>query len=88
MNGEARPGRVNQKERTRRAIVQAARDLIRAGGEVTMPAVAKSALVSEATAYRYFADLASLLNEALAGVWPSPEAALEPVARSDDPAER
>jgi AcrR family transcriptional regulator len=88
MNGEARPGRVNQKERTRRAIVEAARELIRAGGEVTMPAVAKAALVSEATAYRYFADLASLLNEALAGVWPSPEAALEPVARSDDPAER
>jgi AcrR family transcriptional regulator len=65
-----------------------ARDLIRGGGEVTMPAVAKSALVSEATAYRYFPDLASLLNEALAGVWPSPETALEPVARSTDPVER
>jgi AcrR family transcriptional regulator len=80
--------RVNQKERTRRAIVAAARDLIHAGGEVTMPAVAKSALVSEATAYRYFPDLASLLPEALAGVWPSPEAALAPVAGSEDPVER
>jgi AcrR family transcriptional regulator len=88
MTMQAGAGRVNQKERTRRAIVQAARDLIRGGGEVTMPAVAKSALVSEATAYRYFPDLASLLNEALAGVWPSPEAALEPVARSADPVER
>jgi AcrR family transcriptional regulator len=80
--------RVNQKERTRRAIVAATRELIRTGGEVTMPGVAKSALVSEATAYRYFPDLASLLREALAGLWPSPEAALAPVAGSDDPAER
>ena len=80
--------RVNQKERTRRAIVAATRDLIRTGGEVTMPAVAKSALVSEATAYRYFPDLASLLREALAGLWPSPEAALAPVEGSDDPVER
>jgi AcrR family transcriptional regulator len=80
--------RVNQKERTRRAIMAATRELIRTGGEVTMPAVAKSALVSEATAYRYFPDLASLLREALAGLWPSPEAALAPVAGSDDPAER
>jgi AcrR family transcriptional regulator len=80
--------RVNQKERTRQAIVAATRDLIRAGGEVTMPAVAKSALVSEATAYRYFPDLVSLLREALAGVWPSPETALAPVAGSDDPVER
>ena len=80
--------RVNQKERTRQAIVAATRDLARAGGEVTMPAVARSALVSEATAYRYFPDLASLLREALAGVWPSPETALAPVAGSDDPVER
>jgi AcrR family transcriptional regulator len=80
--------RVNQKERTRQAIVAATREIIRTGGEVTMPAVAKSALVSEATAYRYFPDLVSLLREALAGVWPSPETALAPVAGSDDPVER
>src|SRR6516225_1639955 len=73
---------------TGRVIVQATRDLIRSGGEVTMPAVAKSALVSEATAYRYFPDLVSLLNEALAGVWPDPAEALAPVAHSDDPVER
>jgi AcrR family transcriptional regulator len=80
--------RVNQKERTRQAIVAATREFIRTGGEVTMPAVAKSALVSEATAYRYFPDLASLLREALAGVWPDPETALAPVAGSADPVER
>jgi AcrR family transcriptional regulator len=70
------------------AIVDAARDLIGTGAEITMPAVAKSALVSEATAYRYFPDLASLLREALTGVWASPADALEPVAQSADPAER
>jgi AcrR family transcriptional regulator len=88
MSTQARGGRVNQKERTRRAIVEAAREVVRTGGELTMPAVAKSALVSEATAYRYFPDLASLVGDALAGVWPSPEAALAPVADSDDPGER
>jgi AcrR family transcriptional regulator len=81
-------GRANQKERTRAAIVTAAREAIAAGGEVTMPEVARRALVSEATAYRYFADLASLLREALAEVWDSPEKAMEPVAGSDDPVER
>ena len=81
-------GRSNQKERTRTAIVAAAREAIASGGEVTMPDVARRALVSEATAYRYFPDLASLLREALAGVWESPEKAMEPVAGSDDPVER
>ncbi len=81
-------GRVNQKKRTRMAIVDACREIIRSGGSVTMPEVARLALVSEATAYRYFPDLVSLLNEALAGVWPSPADALAPVADSRDPVER
>jgi AcrR family transcriptional regulator len=53
-----------------------------------MPEVARLALVSEATAYRYFPDLVSLLNEALSDVWPSPADALAPVADSRDPVER
>ncbi len=81
-------GRTNQKERTRTAIVAAARKAVATGGEVTMPDVARRALVSEATAYRYFPDLASLLREALAGFWDSPEEAMAPVAQSDDPVER
>jgi AcrR family transcriptional regulator len=81
-------GRTNQKERTRAAIVTAAREAVATGGEVAMPDVARRALVSEATAYRYFPDLASLLREALAGLWDSPEQAMAPVARSDDPVER
>jgi AcrR family transcriptional regulator len=81
-------GRSNQKERTRAAIVAAAREAITSGGEVTMPGVARRALVSEATAYRYFPDLASLLRETLEGVWATPQQAMRPVARSADPAER
>jgi AcrR family transcriptional regulator len=81
-------GRVNQKARTRAAILQAAADLARAGAEITMPAVARAALVSEATAYRYFPDLVSLLLEADTGAWPDPAEALAPVAHSDDPVER
>ncbi|MEV7440110.1 TetR/AcrR family transcriptional regulator [Streptomyces sp. NPDC091204] len=81
-------GRSNQKQRTRTAIVEAARALIGTGAEVTMPAIARAALVSEATAYRYFPDLPSLIGESLAGVWPAPAEALRPVARSADPVER
>jgi AcrR family transcriptional regulator len=81
-------GRVNQKLRTRAAIVEACRAVIRTGRPVTMPAVARAALVSEPTAYRYFPDLPSLLNAALAGMWPSPAEALEPVAASADPVQR
>jgi AcrR family transcriptional regulator len=81
-------GRANQKRRTRQAIVEACRQIVGSGDLVTMPEVARSALVSEATAYRYFPDLVSLLNEALVGMWPSPADALEPVADSTDPVAR
>ena len=81
-------GRANQKLRTRTAIVQAAVELMRTGREVTMPEVAQAALVSEATAYRYFPDLASLLQEAMTGQWPTPAEALATVADSTDPVER
>jgi AcrR family transcriptional regulator len=83
-----RQGRERQKERTRRAIVDAARELTRSGAEVTMPRVAERAMVSEATMYRYFPDLTSLIQESLAGLWPEPAAALAPVEMSEDPAER
>jgi AcrR family transcriptional regulator len=85
---QAGTGRTNQKKRTRAAIVEAARELIGTGGEVTMPEIARAALVSEATAYRYFPDLPSLISEALAGAWPPPAEALAPVADSVDPVER
>ena len=81
-------GRTNQKARTRQAIVNACVELIRRRQPVTMPEVAKAAMVSEATAYRYFPDLASLLAKALVEDWTTPTEALAPVAGSNDPVER
>jgi AcrR family transcriptional regulator len=79
---------VNQKARTRAAIVQAVHELARSGAEITMPSVAQAALVSEATAYRYFPDLVTLLLEADRGTWPNPAEALAPLADSADPVDR
>jgi AcrR family transcriptional regulator len=79
-------GRTHQKERTRAAIVAAAQDLVDSGQEVTMPAIAAAALVSEATAYRYFPDLVTLLGEVTSGV--DAEQAMAAVADSVDPVER
>jgi AcrR family transcriptional regulator len=84
----AAPGRANQKARTRKAIVDACRELTQSGADMTMLAVARAAMVSEATAYRYFPDLVSLLREALTGLWPDPARAMEPVSGSADPVER
>jgi AcrR family transcriptional regulator len=81
-------GRVNQKRRTRAAIIAACQELITGGAEINMPAVARAALVSEPTAYRYFPDLASLLEEALAGIEPDPAAALATAADPSDPVQR
>ncbi|MCD2196314.1 TetR/AcrR family transcriptional regulator [Actinomycetospora endophytica] len=82
-------GRVKQKERTRRAIAEAARALVEAGGEVTMPAVASRAGVSEATAYRYFPDLVTLLRDAVQDTWPTPDDLLgAELAGVDDVGER
>lgn len=53
-----------------------------------MPEIAHTAMVSEATAYRYFSDLVSLVAEAYVGLWESPEVALAPVAMLDDPVAR
>lgn len=81
-------GRANQKLRTRRAIVDAARETDPYRAPVTMPEVARAALVSEVTAYRYFADLPRLIGETVIGLWPTAAETLEPVASSDDPVER
>jgi len=81
-------GRVNQKRRTHDAIVRATAELMLTGRELTMPEIAKAALVSEATAYRYFPDLASLLREAMADQLPDPARALAEATASQDPVER
>ena len=88
MTSQGTTGRANQKRRTYNAILQAAAELIRTGREVTMPEVAKAALVSEATAYRYFPDLPSLLHKAMAAQLPDLAEALKSVTDSSDPVER
>ncbi len=56
--------RVRQKLRTRRALLEAARTILAEGGTPTVSAVAERALVSRATAYRYFPTRDALLQEA------------------------
>ena len=71
--GPSRPAvsqRVRQKERTRAALIAAARQLILDGAGITMMGTATAVRVSEATAYRHFPDLPSLLREAFTGLWP------------------
>lgn len=56
-----RTGRTNQKERTRRALLDAARDLLAEGITPTVEDVAEAAATSRATAYRYFPNQDALL---------------------------
>jgi AcrR family transcriptional regulator len=57
-------GRVNQKRRTRDALVAAARDLVAAGTTPTVDQAASAAAVSRTTAYRYFPNQWTLLAAA------------------------
>jgi AcrR family transcriptional regulator len=60
-NGE---GRANQRRRTRKALLEAAARLMKQGRTPTLDEVAEEALVSRATAYRYFPGVEPLLIEA------------------------
>jgi len=88
------PGRSNQRRRTRKDLLDAAARLMRTGEKPSLEAIAEEALVSRATAYRYFANLDDLLVEAAlhmsmpepGTVFPAgaPEDAVARVARVDD----
>lgn len=54
-------GRVNQKVRTRDALIAATRELLAEGTTPTMEGAAERAAISRTTAYRYFANLRALL---------------------------
>jgi AcrR family transcriptional regulator len=56
-----RPGRTRQKARTRRALLEAARELLAQGLNPTVEQAADAAEVSRTTAYRYFPNQRSLL---------------------------
>ena len=89
-------GRTNQRHRTRKDLLSAAARLLKEGKAPDMDAVAAEAMVSRATAYRYFPSIEALLIEApLDGAAPAPEAVFAAAAaddddddRSTDPAER
>src|SRR6478672_7403675 len=57
-------GRTNQKRRTRQALIEAALVLSEAGVHPTLQQVAEKALMSRATAYRYFPSVEGLIHEA------------------------
>ncbi|MCL4221161.1 MAG: TetR/AcrR family transcriptional regulator [Phycisphaerales bacterium] len=83
-------GRTNQRRRTRKDLLSAATQLMKSGRTPTMDEVAEAAMVSRATAYRYFPSIEALLVEApLDGQTPEPGAlfqgddSTDPVARVD-----
>jgi AcrR family transcriptional regulator len=57
-------GRPNQKMRTRKDLLQAASRLAKQGRKPSLEEIAEEALVSRATAYRYFPSVEALLAEA------------------------
>lgn len=77
-------GRANQKLRTRKDLLDAAARLMREGRTPSFEEVAEVALVSRATAYRYFPGLDALLLEAaLDMAVPSADAIFEGETSSD-----
>src|SRR4028119_708650 len=58
------PERANQRYRTRKDLLTAASRLMKEGRKPTLEEVAEAALVSRATAYRYFPSVEALLIEA------------------------
>jgi len=80
-------GRPNQRRRTRKDLLQAAGRLTGAGRTPTLEEVAAEALVSRATAYRYFPSVEALLVEAALDLaFPDGDAIL--ADQSDDPVAR
>jgi len=57
-------GRPNQRRRTRKDLLQAASRLVKQGPKPSLEDIAEEALVSRATAYRYFPNVEALLVEA------------------------
>ena len=60
--GYEQVGRVRQKQRTREALISAARELVADGATPTVEDAASQAGISRTTAYRYFPNQATLLS--------------------------
>jgi AcrR family transcriptional regulator len=88
VTGTGKAGRPNQKTRTRKDLLQAAFRLMKQGRSPSLEEIAEEALVSRATAYRYFPSVEALLVEAALDVEiPEPGQLLADDA-SDDPVGR
>jgi len=61
---EAEGGRLNQRSRTRRDLLEAALRVSASGKTPTLDMIAQEARVSRATAYRHFPNVEDLLSEA------------------------
>ncbi|WP_428672429.1 TetR/AcrR family transcriptional regulator [Reyranella sp.] len=80
--------RPNQRKRTRKDLLQAAAQLARQGRSPSLEDIAAEALVSRATAYRYFPSVEALLAEAVLDIaTPGPET-LFTGKEGDDPVVR
>jgi AcrR family transcriptional regulator len=88
MSGIERSGRPNQKTRTRKDLLQAAARLMKEGRAPTLEEIAEEALVSRATAYRYFPSVEALLVEAAVDVAVPEPASLFSEEESKDPVTR
>lgn len=80
--------RSNQRRRTRKDLLEAASRLMRLGQSPSLEEVAEEALVSRATAYRYFPSIEALLQEASIHLEMPALETLFPPGGSDDPLER
>jgi len=80
--------RIDQKLRTRRALLGAARDLVAEGRTPSVAEVAEAAGVSTATAYRYFPTQQALLVEAPLDAAAPTVASLFDADAPDDPEDR
>jgi AcrR family transcriptional regulator len=76
------PGRTAQRNRTRKAIVDATMRLVAEGGSPSMADIAEAAEVSRRTIYMYFPTLEHLLIDATLGVLSA--SAIDPVVGASD----
>lgn len=88
MSGTEKTGRPNQRRRTRKDLLLAASRLMKQGRKPSLEEIAEEAIVSRATAYRYFPSVEALHREASLDVAVPPaeelfsgESPTDPVAR-------
>jgi len=81
-------GRPNQRRRTRKDLLQAAARLMKQGRKPSLEEIAEEAIVSRATAYRYFPSVEALHREAALDVAVPSAETLFGAGSPDDPIAR